>query len=76
MNLPEKIYLSPESFKISDMVTSIITTKFSGEDVEYVLFENFLKKVEEFLYKKLNDGGLECSNIEELIKDLRIHLKG
>ena len=76
MNLPEKIYVSPASFEISDMVTSIITTKFSSEDVEYVLFEDFLKKVEEFLYKKLNDGGLECSNIEELIKDLRIHLKG
>ena len=76
MNLPEKIYLSPESFKISDFVTSVITTKFSGEDVEYVLLENFLKKTEEFLYKKLNDGSLGCSNIEELIKDLEIHLKG
>ena len=75
MNLPEKIYLSPASFKISDMITSIITTKFSSKDVEYVLFKSFLKKTEEFLYEKLNDGDLECSNIEELIKDLGIHLK-
>lgn len=75
MNLPEKIYLSPASFKVSDRVTSILTTKFSSKDVEYVLLENFLKKTEEFLYEKLNDGDLECSNIEELIKDLGIHLK-
>lgn len=75
MNLPEKIYLSPASFKVSDRVTSILTTKFSSKDVEYVLLKNFLKKTEEFLYEKLNDGDLECSNIEELIKDLGIHLK-
>ena len=75
MNLPEKIYLSPESFKISDRVTSILTTKFSSKDVEYVLLKNFLKKTEEFLYEKLNDGDLECSNIEELIEDLGTHLK-
>lgn len=75
MNLPEKIYLSPASFKVSDRVTSILTTKFSSKDVEYVLLKNFLKKTEEFLYEKLNDGDLECSNIEELIKDLGIYLK-
>lgn len=75
MNLPEKIYLSPASFKVSDRVTSILTTKFSSKDVEYVLLKSFLKKTEEFLYEKLNDGDLECSNIEELIKDLGTHLK-
>lgn len=75
MNLPEKIYLSPASFKVSDRVTSILTTKFSSKDVEYVLLKSFLKKTEEFLYEKLNDGDLECSNIEELIKDLVTHLK-
>lgn len=38
-------------------------------------FQDFLDKAEEFLYLQLNNGSIECGNIERLIDDLKNHMQ-
>ena len=52
-NAPEKLYISPNSFKIGEVINSILTTK-SEDDIEYIRTDAFIGKAEEFI-KKIND---------------------
>lgn len=40
---------------------------------EYV-FMDFLKKAEEFLYLQLNNGSIECGNMEKLIEQFKNYM--
>lgn len=37
--------------------------------------QDFLEKAEEFLYLQLNNGSIECGNIERLIYDFKNHMQ-
>ena len=65
--MPEKIYVHEAS-------APELTEKLQ-EHIEYTRTDVFLEKTEEFLYRKLNEGNLECSDITGLLKDLRNFLK-
>lgn len=63
MGMPEKIYVHGAS-------APELTEKLPFH-VEYIRPDVFLDKTEEFLYRELNEGNLECSDITRLLEDLR-----
>ena len=67
MGMPEKIYVHGAS-------APELTEKLPFH-VEYVRPDVFLDKTEEFLYRELNEGNLECSDITGLLENLRNFLK-
>lgn len=38
-------------------------------------FQDFMEKAEEFLYLQLNNGSIECGNIEKLIDNFKKHMQ-
>jgi len=40
------------------------------------LIDTFIEKAEEFLYKELNDGFIECGDMERLIEEFKTYIKG
>ena len=38
-------------------------------------FQYFMEKAEEFLYLQLNNGSIECGNIEKLIDDFKNYIQ-
>jgi len=63
MGMPEKIYVHGAS-------TPGLTEKLPFH-VEYIRSDVFLEKTEEFFYRELNEGNLECSDITRLLENLR-----
>lgn len=66
---PEKLYYAPygdirENHPITD------------NDIEYVRKDTFIEKAEEYLYKQLNEGNMECGDIETFIDEFRNYMKG
>lgn len=50
---------------------------FTGYDIEQAYEDGFDKAVEfacEFLYEQLNNGTMECGNIEEFIEDFKKYM--
>ena len=58
---------------ITEMLKTLLVC---NDDVEYVRKDAIVKKVEEYLYKQLNEGNMECGDIEIFIEDLKIYMEG
>lgn len=53
MEAPDKIYISPNSF----YATKVLTTKYNRDDIEYVRKDDFMKKACEYLMEyEFNDS--------------------
>ena len=65
--MPERIYI----FDYNDAMV----TPLEG-DTMYVREDAFIEKAEEYLYKQLNEGNMECGDIETFIEDFRNYIKG
>ena len=58
-------------------------TDHSRHNTEWIAFkkgydqamQDFLEKTEKFLYLQLNNGSIECGNIERLIDDFKNHIE-
>ena len=72
-NAPEKIYIKDFGDKLS---FGYYTKQFDGFDIEYIRTDAFIEKAEEYLYKQLNEGNMECGDIETFIVDLKNYMKG
>ena len=64
---PKKFYYAPygdirENHPITD------------NDIEYVRKDAFIEKAEEYLYKQLNEGNMECGDIETFIDEFRKYI--
>lgn len=84
-NLPDKIYLNlnmtpqevretkDQDFHDATRTWEITWSeeRLSKYDPEYVRKDAFIKKLEEYLYKQLNEGNIECGNIEAFVKKLK-----
>jgi hypothetical protein len=65
--MPEKIYL----FDYNDAMV----TPLEG-DTTYVREDVFIEKAEEYIYKQLNEGCIECGDIERFIEGMKNYMKG
>lgn len=62
--VPEKIYLNWVNYPLEEM------------QVEYTRTDAFIEKAEEYIYKQLNEGRIECGDIEKFIDAFRKYIKG
>ena len=58
----------------SEYDENIITRKAFIESYDQAM-QDFLEKAEEFLYLQLNNGSIECGNIEKLIDNFKKHMQ-
>ena len=84
---PEKIYLQVcgdcpqtdcDSCKFEDLEDNITwcRDRIFPKDIEYTRTDAFIEKAEEYLYKQLNEGNMECGDIETFIEDFRKYMEG
>ena len=71
---PTKIYIHVRANK--ELGTTWHGKKITNSDIEYVRKDAFIEKVEEYLYKQLNEGNIECGNIETFIENFKKYMKG
>jgi aminoglycoside/choline kinase family phosphotransferase len=64
--MPERIYL----FDYNDAMV----TPLEGDTI-YVMEDAFMEKAEEYLYKQLNEGNMECGDIKTFIDEFRKYMK-
>ena len=69
---PDKLYA-----RTNDNITLDISYAPQTLDaIEYTRTDAFIEKAEEYLYKQLNEGNMECGDIETFIEDLKNYMKG
>ena len=78
MKAPEKIYLqdSMSTDTIGDLWPEWFDAEVSDNSIEYTRTDVIIKKVENFLYEKLNNGDMECGDIIACINDFGNYMKG
>ena len=47
-----------------------------NKSIEYTRTDAFIEKVEEYIYEQLNEGRIECGDIEKVIKDFKNYMEG
>lgn len=65
---------APEEIYIHEANAHGLTEKLPYH-VEYIRADAFVKKAEEYFYKKLNDGNMECGDIETFIEDFKKYME-
>lgn len=77
MEAPEKIYLqdSMSTDTIGDLWPEWFDAEVSDNSIEYTRTDVIIKKVENFLYEKLNNGDMECGDIITFINDFINYIK-
>lgn len=59
---PEKLYLLPNGL--------ISYCRNTDENIEYIRKDTFVEKTEEYMYRQLNEGHMECDDIETFLEKL------
>ena len=77
MEAPEKIYLqdSMSTDTIGDLWPEWFDAEVSDNSIEYTRTDVIIKKAENFLYEKLNNGDMECGDIVVFINDFINYIK-
>lgn len=60
---PEKLYLLPNGL--------ISYCRNTDEDIEYIRRDAFAEKMEEYIYRQLNEGHMECDDIETFLENFK-----
>jgi hypothetical protein len=85
-NAPEKIYLQVcgdcnandcENCKFEDLEDNVTwcKDKIFDKDIEYTRTDAFIEKAEEYIYKQLNEGCIECGDIKRFVENMKIYMK-
>ena len=72
-NAPEKIYVSNYS---SGLTYNWHNERLAVNDIEYTRTDAFIEKLEEYIYKQLNEGCIECGDIGMFIENMKKYMKG
>lgn len=64
---PEKLYLLPNGL--------ISYCRSTDEDIEYISKDTFVEKTEEYIYRQLNEGHMECDDIETFIENFKAYME-
>jgi hypothetical protein len=86
-NALEKIYLQVcgdcpqtdcDNCKFEDLEDNVTwcKDKIFDKDVEYIRTDFFIEKAEEYIYKQLNEGCIECGDIVQFIGGMKNYIKG
>ena len=69
---PDKLYA-----RTKDNITLDISyAPQTLEAVEYTRTDAFVDRAEEYIYKQLNEGCIECGDIEKFIGEMKNYIKG
>lgn len=71
--LPKEWFANPGHRTISQF--NFFTAQHFTEWQKQKDLQDFLEKAEEFLYLQLNNGSIECGNIEKLIEQFKNYMK-
>jgi hypothetical protein len=74
MEAPKKIYLR-HNHK-GDIGAGWLIFPLKNNDIEYTRTDAFIEKAEEYIYKQLNEGCIECGDIERFIEGMKNYMKG
>lgn len=69
-NAPERIWIAPAT----DLPK--LSGHIDANSVEYIRKDAFIEKAEEYIYKQLNEGCIECGDIERFIEGMKNYMKG
>lgn len=69
---PEKIYIDDPTGEFDDH-WSIYQ---NNDSIEYTRTDVLIKKTEEYMYKQLNEGHIECANIGTFLENYKKFMKG
>ena len=70
MEAPDRIWIDP----LIDLPK--LNGHINNDSIEYTRTDAFIKKTEEYLYKQLNEGNMECGDIETFIDEFRKYMEG
>lgn len=51
-----------------------IPEKIYINNIEYIHKNTLINKIEEYMYQQLNEGNIECSNIETFLKNIKKYI--
>lgn len=68
---PENIYLLSDDRNSNGLSICWYEAPYATGAIEYIRKDVFIEKVEEYLYKQLNEGNMECGDIERFIEDFK-----
>lgn len=81
MEAPQKIYLQVcgdcpahgncRNCKFDEDNVTWSKERIFDKDIEYTSTDAFIEKAEEYLYKALNDGRMECGDMQKFIEDFK-----
>lgn len=69
---PKKLYVDV-SDNLSDSILYAFTEKNKDDDIEYIRKDAFVEETEEYIYKQLNEGHIECNDIETFIENFKAY---
>lgn len=71
---PEKIYIHPD-IGGREFLRPWLYRPANNESVEYARTDAFIEKAEEYLCKQLNEGNMECGDIETFIENFKKYME-
>ena len=72
---PNKIYLCPSDRVDEEYEDEWYYNPWGEGFVEYTHTDAFIKRTEEYLYKQLNEGNMECGDIETFIESFKKYME-
>lgn len=76
MKKPEIIYLLPDERYPDGLDILWFEAPYCTGYIKYIRTDAFIEKVEEYIYKQLNEGRIECGDIEKFIDEFKKAIKG
>lgn len=72
---PKKLYVDVRD-NLSDLILYGFTEKNNDNDIEYIRKDTFAEETEEYIYRQLNEGHMECDDIKTFIQNFKAYMKG
>ena len=71
---PEKLYVDVCD-NLSDLTLYAFTEKNKDDDIEYIRKDAFVDETEEYIYRQLNEGNMECDDIKTFIENYKKYME-
>lgn len=72
---PDKLYVDVCD-NLSDLILYAFTEKNKDDDIEYIRKDAFVEETKEYIYRQLNEGHMECDDIETFLENYKKFMKG
>jgi hypothetical protein len=75
-NAPKEIYILPDDRNPNGLSICWYEAPYRTGAIEYTRTDAFIEKIEEYIYKQLNEGCIECGDIGMFIENMKKYMKG